>query len=663
MHDMPSIRRGPALVMLVLAFAAAGAARAQPASPDSRLEQLAQLSLEDLMKIQVVSVSGTPQSRMSTPAAVYVISAEDIRRSGHRTIPEVLRMVPGMYVGRLNSSSWVAGSRGLTGSSLTANRYLVLIDGRLVYDPLTSTTYWDTTDVVLADIDRIEVIRGPGATLWGANAMNGVINIVTKSARDTLGTLVQVVAGSNAESEVDLRHGVAISDDSWFRVWGKYSTHGDFEGPQGASLHDQWSSAHGGFRYDKALDAQSRFTVEGDAYTHPTAMESVQIPVPGEDRQFQQVTTDDTVSGANLLMHLRYGFGLPTGWRLRAYVDQTRRDNSRFGASRDTADVDLRAWNDWGGRNELIWGAEYLWTRDEIRNGPVLYLNPDQRSWAQFNTFVQNTTNLFDDQWYLMLGSKFTYQSFVGYEPQPNIRLWWTPSADQTLWASVSRPVRMPSRFEQDGQLILGYADLGAITAGKPNGVIIPLSVSGDENLRPEELVAYEVGHRYQITSRWLIESTLFLNDYRRLIEPAPTILGKFTDVGSGRTYGAEINSSLQVNERWRLEGWYSFLRTRIDGPVYQFEEKSTPRQMAQLRSYLDLGGGTEFNGALYFVDRIPQQNIDAYTRLDLGLAWRLGERARLELWGHNLLDATHEEASGARVPRTVMASLGFKFD
>src|SRR5690349_7821232 len=214
MHDMPSIRRGPALVMLVLAFAAAGAARAQPASPDSRLEQLAQLSLEDLMKIQVVSVSGTPQSRMSTPAAVYVISAEDIRRSGHRTIPEVLRMVPGMYVGRLNSSSWVAGSRGLTGSSLTANRYLVLIDGRLVYDPLTSTTYWDTTDVVLADIDRIEVIRGPGATLWGANAMNGVINIVTKSARDTLGTLVQVVAGSNAESEVDLRHGVAISDDS-----------------------------------------------------------------------------------------------------------------------------------------------------------------------------------------------------------------------------------------------------------------------------------------------------------------------------------------------------------------------------------------------------------------------------------------------------------------
>jgi iron complex outermembrane receptor protein len=652
--------RFPSLALT--AFAACCRAHAE-ASPDSTLQQLAQSSIEDLMNVRVTSVAGTPQARETTPAALYVISSEDIRRSGHRTVAEALRLVPGMYVARINSSSWLVGSRGLTGSSLTATRYLVLIDGRLVYDPLISTTFWDTVDLVLADVERIEVIRGPGATLWGANAMNGVINIVTKSAHDTQGTLVQLGAGTQQQSEVDLRHGVALDADSWLRVWGKYTSNGDFRTAQVTSLHDEWSNAHAGFRYDKAIDAHTTLTLQGDAYHHPRSMERVQIPLPGADRQTQQITMDDDVSGANVLMNLRSGEGQPTGWSVRAYYDQTERDTARFGVERHTADADLRSWFTWGGRNDLIWGAEYLWTQDDLRNGPVLLFTPDARSWEQLNAFVQNTTKLVDDKLFVMVGNKFTYHSFVGTYSQPNARIWWTPDEDQTLWASVSRPVRIPSRFEEDGLLILGYADIGALTAGKPNGTIVPLSVSGNEAMRPEELVAYELGHRVQLGSRWLLETSLYYNDYRRLIEPAATVFGPFTDVGSGRTWGIELSSTAQLAEHWRLEGSYSWQRVRIDGPVFRFEEKSTPRNLAQLRSSVDVTDALEFNAAAYYVDRVPQLAIDAYTRLDIGFAWRASPRLRLEVWGQNLLDANHSEASGALIPRGVFGSVSFSFD
>jgi iron complex outermembrane receptor protein len=556
----------------------------------------------------------------------------------------------------------VAGSRGLTGSSLTSTRYLVLIDGRQVYDPLTSVTNWDTVDVILEDVDRIEVIRGPGATLWGANAMNGVVNIVTRTSRDTKGTLVQAGVGEHGRAEVDLRHGASAGADASYRVWAKYARFGAFEGPTGGSLKDEWSTLRGGFRYDRTMDEETDLMVQGEAYTHPTAMESVLLPVPGADRQFEQVTMDDHVAGGDLLFRVMRGFGSPDGWRLRAYYDRTERDTTRFGVDRDTVDIDFRRWQHWGGRNDLMWGAEYLWTRDDIANGPVLLFQQEQRAWYQLNAFVQNTTVLVPDRWFLMLGSKFTYHAFAGYQAQPNLRLWWTPSADQTLWFSVSRPVRFPSRFEEGGALVFSYFDLGAVTTGTPNGVILPLAVTGDEDLRPEQLTAWELGHRVQFAGPWVIETSLFYNDYSRLIEPTPAIFGAFTDAGSGATWGAEVNFSGQLTPAWRLEGAYSWLQTRIDGPVLPFEEDGSPKHLAQLRSYLDIGDDVEFNAALYHVDEVPFTGVDAYTRLDLGLSWRPTPSLRLDLWGQNLLDETHEEASGAQVPRTVFAMATYEF-
>jgi iron complex outermembrane receptor protein len=645
---------------LAVGAPAHAASQADPGA-DDQLERLGQLSLEELMRVPVTSVAGTQQTRFSTPAAISVITAEDIRRAGHRHVAEALRMIPGMFVGRINSSSWIVGARGLTGSSITSTRYLVLVDGRLVYDPLISTTFWDSVDLVLEDIDRIEVVRGPGPTLWGVNAMNGVINIITKAAADTQGTLVRVSVGDEEPLAVSLRHGGRVDADTTWRVWAKYFERGDFELADGTSVHDQWSSLRGGFRVDSKFANGVDWIAQGEAYTHPTAMASVRNPVPGADRQFVQVTGNDDVDGAYGMFRAFRGFGEPDGWRVRAYAEHTRRDTARFGVRRDTLDFDFRAWHRLGAHNDFVWGAQANRTRDDIDNGPVLLFDPDHRGWSTYNVFAQDTINFADDRWHAMVGSKFTHHDFVGFQVQPSARLWWTPNDRHTLWAALSRPVRVPSRFEEDGLLVFTYADLGAITTGVPNGVIVPIGVSGDDTLRPERLTAAELGYRVRIGDDWIIDTALFDNDYTRLIGAQPGIFGPFTDAGRGRTRGYDISASGQLTPSWRMEGSYSHLDTRIDGPIFDFEERSTPRNLAQLRSTLDITPNLEFNAGAYYVDRIPQLAIDAYTRLDLGVTWRPRPGQRWSLWGQNLLDAGHAEASGAQVPRSVYLQVVFE--
>ena len=658
----PARARLAAATALALAMAAGQGAAHAPSDPatDPSLARLANMSLEELMKTEVVSVVGRPSARISTPAALTVITAEDIRRAGHRNVAEALRMVPGMYVARLNAASWVVGSRGLTGSVLTAPRYLVLIDGRLVSDPLLSSTFWDTADVPLADVDRIEVVRGPGATLWGVNAMNGVVNIITKAAADTQGTLLQAGVGSNEETGLLLRHGGTTASGSAWRAWAKYERHGDSEDAAGHSIVDQWSSLHGGFRLDGDLGTSVHYTLQGDAYTHPRAMESVLLPVAGVHQQSVRATRDNSINGGNVLFRASSGFEGRRGWMFRGYVDHSHRDSSRFGVSRDTVDLEYRRWLDWSPGNDLMWGVQYDHTGDDVDNGPVLQFDPASRTWDTLNAFVQNTTELVDDRLFLMLGTKFTQHSFIGFQTQPAARLWWTPSERQTLWMAVSRPIRVPSRFEENGLLIFGYADRGLLTTGVADGVILQLALAGNEDLRPEKLLAWELGHRIRINDRWAIDTNLFHNDYQRLIGVPPAVFGQFTDAGSGATWGGSVAVTAQLTDRWRMEGSYSALRTRIDGPIYQYEETGTPETLAQLRSYLDVTDTVELNAALYHVDDVPFSSIPAYTRADLGLAWRPREGVELSVWGRNLLDAQHPEATGALVPRGVYAQVTF---
>lgn len=657
---MKSARLGLALGLTMTLFS--GHALADTSADD--LARLANMSLEELLNTRVSSVAGRPESRFTTPAAVTVLSGDDIRRSGFRSVAEALRMVPGMFVGHSSSDSWRIGSRGLTGSALTSTRYLVLVDGRLVYDPLASITFWDSVDVPIADLDRIEVVRGPGSTLWGVNAMNGVINIVTKTAQQTIGTLVQAGAGTNDEQSLLVRHGQAMGADGAWRAWAQYDHHGDFDGPDGQSRFDQWSVLRAGFRVDGTIDPTTRYTVQGDAYTHPQLMSSVVLPVPGRDREFQRITGDRTADGGNVLFRLKHDVDASNGSMLRAYFDHTLRDTPRFDARRNTADVEYRRWFDWGVRNNMIVGVQADWTSDAV-TGPGVVFQPASRDWTTFNAFAQNTTEVVDDKVFLMVGTKLTRHSFVGLQTQPSVRLWWTPSDRQMWWAAVSRPVRVPSRFEENGLLVLQYVDQGRVTTGVPDGDIVPVGLGGNPDLRPERLLAWELGHRIQANDRWAFDTELFYNHYQRLLGVPPRIFGSFTDASSGATWGGDVSVSGRLNDRWRVEASYSHLHTRIDGDVLKYEETSTPTTQAQLRSYFDASDTLEINGGVYYASRITGDStlpldVPAYVRADLGVTWRPRAGLALSLWGQNLLDSGHPEASDAQVPRTVYAQLSW---
>lgn len=626
-------------------------------APDSRARSLAQLTLEDLMQLEITSVSGIAQPRITAPAALTVISADDINRSGHTSLPEVLRMVPGMHVGRLNSSSWIAGSRGLTASVVTANRYLVLIDGRAVHDPLLSTTFWDAIDVPIDAIDRIEVIRGPGATLWGANAMNGVINVITRDARDTVGTAVRAGFGNYERGFGELRHGAETASGA-YRVWAKYARRGDFENAAGTSIEDQWSSLHAGMRLDHHHPAGVHYTVIGAAHTLPTSNYSVLEPVPGAHFQSERKRGHSEIDGGHLLLRATHDLGNGAGWSVQGYQDMAQRSNVRLDYRRRTSDIDFRHWFRWGDRHEWIWGLQYNHNKDSTRAGASFAFAPGSRSVDTVNAFVQNSTALIDDRLYLMLGAKFSHHDFVGGHVQPNLRLWWTPDASQILWAAISRPLRVPSRLEVDGQLIFAYVDTGLLSGQAASGVIVPLSLSGNPRLDVEQLTAWEIGYRLQFGDHWALEATGFAGDHDHLVSVPPEVIGSFNQLGSSTTLAADVTLSYRASSALRLESSYSWLRTRVDGPVLQVEEGGTPRYAAQLRAYWDISSEWQLNGAIYRVGDIPGQSIDGYTRADLGLVWKPTSRIEVSLWGQNLTDPSHPEASAAEVPRSIYAQV-----
>ncbi len=613
------------------------------------------------MGVEVTSIAGIARSRFASPAAVFVITRDDIRRSGHRTLAEALRLAPGVFVGRTATHGWTIGARGLTGNNITSTRSLVLIDGRVVYDPLFNGTLWDVVDVALEDVDRIEVIRGPGATLWGANAVNGVINVITRSARDTQGTFLLAGAGDR-EQFATARHGGAVPGGGAYRVWGKYSDDAPFELADGSSAHDQWTRARAGFRVDATGERGVDWTLQGDLYENPTTRVVARTPVPDRHLQFDTRVTDDDVDGGYLRFRAESGVGEDSGWSLQGYYDHTNRETSRLGVRRDTFDLDLRGWSRWRGRHEVLWGVQYTDTADRLENMPQFLFDPEERSWSTVNGFVQLTGELIPGRLHAMAGSKVTYHEFVGVEAQPGARLWWTPSDRQTLWAAVSRPVRVPSRLEEDGFIVLAYADPGLIFGPGPTGEFLPFGVAGDEDLDVEKMVSYEVGHRVRLGADWELDTALFFNDYSTLISIPEEVIGSFTDAGSGETYGGDLLLSGRLSERWRLAASYSHLEVEIRGPVSQTEEQGAPENLAQLRSSWDVRDDLGLHAALYYVDRIPGLGIDPYERLDLGLTWQPAARVELALWGQNLLDSAHLEASPVAIPRSFYAQVEVGF-
>jgi len=571
-------------------------------------------------------------------------------------------MVPGLSVGRLNSQAYSIGARGFVGG--LANKTLVLIDGRPVYDPLFGGTFWNVQDVLLEDLDRIEVIRGPGPTLWGSNAVNGVINVITKGAKDTQGVYVSGGGGTEERAFAETRYGFQIDENSWMRVYGKWLDRDSTVDGEGDSAHDDWDMWRGGFRYDRETSEDINLTFQGDAYHSDRIGEFIrQFPVPGANLQFGQSIRDARNSGGSLIFRLSQNTE-DQGWSFQSLYDRTERvTNVDFRVHRDTFDLDFQHYFHLGDAHELRWGVGARHTRDESNPGVNTALIPSDRSLDTFTAFIQDTITLAPDRLFATIGSKFEHNDYTGFEIQPSARLWYTPSDRHTFWAAVSRPVRTPTRIEEEGFLTFGIVDTGLAAGLPPSGIFVPFGVSGSEDLDAERVFAYEGGYRVKLTDNLALDASIFYNDYSRLIFVPETVIGAFNNDGFGETYGGELLARWRVADNFRVEASYTFVDVQIHGPIFAQDEGNTPHHQAQLRSYLDITDNLELNGALYYVDRVPTVDARDYLRFDIGLTWRPTHNLELSVYGQNLFDPQHREFSGINeIERSVFFQASLRF-
>jgi iron complex outermembrane receptor protein len=622
---------------------AEGEARALPSD-------LTALSIEELMEIEVTSVSKKEERLSHAAAAVYVITQEDIRRSGLKSIPELLRMVPGLEVARIDANKWAISSRGFNGRF--ANKLLVLIDGRSVYTPLFSGVFWDVQDTLLQDVERIEVIRGPGAAVWGANAVNGVINIITKKARDTQGGLVVAGGGTEELALGGLRYGGAIGENIHYRIFGKYLNHDDFVDAAGKDAADEWRVLRGGFRLDLDLTPEDLLTVQGDLYGGDAGSRStvVTLTAPFSSTFDQQVD----LFGGNALARWTHLFSPGSDLALQIYYDRAERDDQLVAQKHDTLDIDFQHRFHLGQRQEVLWGAGYRLVTDHLENGPTVTFNPTGRTLDLLSAFVQDEVTLVEKRLRLTLGSKFEHNDFTGFEVQPSGRLLWTPGDRHAVWAAVSRAVRTPSRVEHDARIDFSSSP----------GTLV--SIFGDRSFDSEDLLAFELGYRVRPLDRLSFDIATFYNRYENLFtleqatpfaegSPPPPHLViplHFANQMDGETYGVEVASNLQVTDWWRLSGSYSFLRMELHphgppsppGASTEVAEGESPRNQAQLRSSLNLPHNLELDLFLYYVDNLPQFGVPGYLRLDARLGWRPFKRLELSIGVQNALDDRHPE-------------------
>jgi iron complex outermembrane recepter protein len=629
------------LIVLVASLALARTVTAQETyHPPSELKKL---SVEELLDIDVTSVSKYPEKLSEAAAAVAVLTQEDIHTSGFTSIPEALRLVPGLDVARVDSHTWAISSRGF--NDIFANKLLVLIDGRTVYTPLFSGVFWEVQDTLLEDIDRIEVVRGPGATLWGANAVNGVVNIITKSARDTQGLLISGGGGTEDRGFGSVRYGVKLDDNAFLRIYGKYFDRDSSVLPSDTDAHDAWDMYQAGFRLDWEPTKQNSFTVQGDIYTG-SQDETYLVPTARFPFSSKIETTDD-VSGGNLLGRWSHSFSVDSQLTVQAYFDRTERNSAIFGEKRDTGDVDLQHRFAFGDRHDVIWGLGFRTTRDEVANSLNVSLRPDSRTLNLYSGFVQDEITIVPERFRLTIGSKFEHNDFTGFEIQPSARVLWTPGHSQSFWASVSRAVRTPSRAESD--IVLNPAPPVPL----PPGLI---TIFGNPNMESEKLLAYELGYRIQPIDQLKFDLTAFYNDYDdlRTLEPiraGPVSPSIVSNKLFGESYGAEISATAQVTSRWRLQGSYSYLDVRLhresgshDTSTETTIEGSSPHNQFFIRSLINLGWNVQFDSTLRYVDVLAAPKVPSYITLDVRLAWSPRKDLEFAIVGQNLLDERHPE-------------------
>ena len=622
---------GVAATLLTISICCAPA----EAEGSSTIGELKQLNVEDLMNVEVTSVSRHPEKLLAAASAIQVITQEDIRRSGATSIPEALRLADNLQVAQKNSHDWAISARGF--NTELANKLLVMIDGRTVYTPLFSGVFWDVQDYLLEDIDRIEVISGPGGALWGANAVNGVINIITKSAADTQGLYAEAGGGSQPQGFAGVRYGGALAPGTQFRVYGKYIDRGDEVLASGNSESDAWRQGRGGFRVDSELSAQDRLTLQGDFY--------------GGSEEMQTRGTSHN-SGDNILGRWSHDLSEQSDLTLQSYFDQTHLTDpvaalvfsgAPAGTLHDdltTYDVDFQHRFRLGTANRIVWGLGYRRTRDVVGNSPAVAFFPAVLDHNLYSAFVQDEIVVRKNLSFT-LGTKFEHNDYTGVEVEPDARLSWNLSSDQALWAAISRAVRTPSRIDRD------------LSEAAPPYLVV---LKGGSNFTSETVIAYELGLRAQFNSRFTASISSFYNEYNDVrsasVTPNTFFPFYFANNVAGHTDGLELSGNYQVVDGWSLHAGYTLLEEHLRVKPGQYDlnnarnEVADPEHQLSLRSSLNLPGRLELDAGLRWVDtlHLAAGTVPAYFEMDTRLAWHAGERLELSIVGQNLLHNHHPE-------------------
>jgi iron complex outermembrane recepter protein len=622
----------------------------------SSAADLSNKSLEDLMNIEVTSVSKKEQKLSQVAAAIFVITQEDIRRSGATNIPDLLRMVPGINVAQINAHTWAVSSRGF--NEEFSDKLLVLLDGRAVYTPTFSGVFWDTLDVPLENIERIEVIRGPGATIWGVNAVNGVINILTKKASETRDKLVSGGFGTQAQGFGTAQYGGAIGANTEYRIFGKYSNVSDFSGRDGQPSEDAWHILRGGARLDAAPSPKDAVMLRGDIYTGEagTIQQDVISIVPPLNGAVTSITS---LSGGDIVARWTEEQSATSDTSLLAYFDGYQRNSSdRISERRNTYDIEFQHHVRALKRNDIVWGVAYRNSRGTTQGNLNFSFDPASHTSQFFSFYAQDEIALVPDRLLFTIGARWGREDYTGYEVQPTARILWAPTAKQAAWFAVSHAHRNPSFLEtsvrQNVDAFLGSGGVPSLE-----------SEFGNPLQKDEILLSWEIGYRRQFSRRFSMESSAFFNHYSDIGSTEP--LAPFSESTPppvhlvipsingnglhGETHGLEMAGNWQVSGRWCLRASYALLEmhmhrdeTSQDTETALEIEGSDPRERAGLRSHVSLWSGISWDASAEFVDRLRAQGVPSYARVDTQILWNLGERFTASVVGQNLLRDHHVE-------------------
>ena len=594
-----------------------------------------------------------------------MIDAEDIRRSGTTLLPEVLRLAPGLHVARISSNQWAITARGFNGRF--SNKLLVLVDGRTVYTPIFSGVYWEGLDLPLADIERIEIIRGPGASLWGANAVNGVVNIISKTAADTRGSLASVTIGDQEDAVVDWRYGARAAEDLEFRLSSHYARRGGLRDASGGDAEDDWSVRRGGFRVDWRASNTDSVTARGELYSLDVERS---FSVPSGPGEVTSVLDRGDLSGLSWLTRWEHSFSLASRTAVQVYYQRERRDDLFTRYRQDTFDFDFQHDIAITDIHAITWGLGHRTSRDDFGPARLFDANPRERDHRLFSTFVQTQTRLLEDRLGLTFGTRLEHNSFSGWEHQPSLKAMWKLAPRQRVWASIARAARTPARSDHDASAVALFQ-----TQPQPDAPPVQVEFSGDPDFDSEKVTSLELGYRLWPTDDLSLDLAAFYNRYSDLRSSAVLARGigadpnglvqsvSIVNAETGRVRGFEVNADWHPRPDWRLRLGYGYLKSDfsvteefVDADLFpsDFGDDRNPRHQASLLSSLDLPHGQEIDARLRYVGRIDAiqvsgsapgvASVDDYLTLDLRLGWWLSDRLELSLSGRNLIGAPRLE-------------------